>query len=267
MAIITLTTDLGLKDYYVSLIKAAILSQEPTTTIVDISHSIPKFDILQASFIVKNSYSAFPLGTIHIVGIDTDLRSDRCHLALKVNGHYFIGADNGLFSLIFDKVPDEIVELDLSQEVNYFTFPTKDIFVTAACHIARGGTLEMIGKKKESIAEMIMLRAITDPDMIRGNVIYIDDYENVICNITRDLFDKIGGGRRFTMFFRRTEYNITTIGNSYSDVVEGEMCALFGSTGYHEIAINKGVHGAGGGACSLLGLNQGATIRIEFHPA
>ena len=95
----------------------------------------------------------------------------------------------------------------------------------------------------------------------------IDDYENVICNITRDLFDEIGAERRFTIFFRRTEYNITVISNSYSDVVEGEMCALFGSTGYLEIAINKGVHGAGGGASSLLGLAQGDTIRIEFQSA
>ncbi|MCH7534311.1 MAG: SAM-dependent chlorinase/fluorinase [Bacteroidetes bacterium] len=264
MAIITLTTDLGLKDYYVSLIKAAILSQEPEATIVDISHDVPKFDLLQASFIIKNSYSAFPEGSIHIVGIDADLKEDRCHLALKVNGHYFIGADNGIFSLIFDKVPDEIVEISLNQDVNYFTFPTKDVFVPAACHIARGGTLEMLGRKKESLTEMIMLMATSDKNMIRGNVIYIDDYENVICNITIDMFNDIGKERRFTIYFRRTEYKITVISNTYSDVIDGEMCALFGSTGHLEIAINKGVHGAGGGASSLLGLAQGDTIRVEF---
>ena len=150
MAIITLTTDLGTKDYYLSTIKGAILTQFPDARIIDISNEVTKFDILQASFIVKNAYKSFPEGTIHIIGVNPENTVETSHIAIKVDGHYFIGADNGMFSLMFDKLPDKIVELTIQPDIGFQTFPTNDVFVKAACHIARGGTLEVIGKEKAS---------------------------------------------------------------------------------------------------------------------
>ena len=256
MAIITLTTDLGLKDYYLSTVKGAILSDCPDAIIVDISHDINKYDILQASFVVKNSYISFPKGSIHIIGITPEPEAP--HLAVSINDHYFIGADNGIFSLMFDKEPDMIVELQIRQDPEYLIFPTKDIFVKAACHIARGGELSVIGKKRDAFFEKTHFRAVIDEKVIKGSVIYVDSYQNAITNITETQFREVGKSRDFTIDFKQSDYNINKISKSYSDVPDGEKLALFSSSGYLEIAINKG-HASG-----LLGLKLNDTVRVEF---
>lgn len=259
MAIITLTTDLGLKDYYVSSVKGAILTEYPAAMIVDITHEVPAFDIQQAAFILKNAYPSFPEKTIHVIGVNAEADPDHPHVAVEINKHFFIGADNGIFSLLFDKVPEKIVELNIRQETDILTFPTRDVFVKAACHLARGGTMEIIGTPRKTIYERTLFRPVSESSMIRGTVIYIDSYKNVICNITKSLFKEIGKGRPFSIFFRRPDYNIDEISKAYNDVPEGEKLALFSSTGYLEIAINKGE------ASNLLGLKQNDTIRIEFY--
>jgi S-adenosylmethionine hydrolase len=264
MAIITLTTDMGLKDYYVASVKGAILSQYNEATIIDISHEIPPFDIATASFVIRNTYSDFPKGTVHIIGVNPEADVDTNHLAAEFDGHFFVGADNGIFSLLFDRTPDNVVELNLSQDTDELTFPTKDVFVKAACHLARGGTLEVIGRRTEEIRQRELFRAVVEGSIIRGQVIYIDGYGNVISNITESLFKEVGKGRPFTIYFRRASYDIHKIHNTYHDVPEGEKVALFSATGYLEIAINKGVEGSGGGANKLFGLKLNDTVRIEF---
>lgn len=258
MAIITLTTDLGLTDYYVASVKAAIFKEIPTINIVDITHQIPYFDIQKTAFVIKNCYADFPENTIHIIGVNSEADLEVPHVAIQYNGHYFIGADNGIFSLIFDTIPEKIVELTISQDTDRVTFPTRDVFVKAACHIARGGTLEVIGKPKQEITVRTMFRAISENNIIKGMAIYVDHYGNIITNITESLFKSFGKGRRFTLFFRSEEYEIKMINNTYSSVPEGERVALFSSTGYIEIAINKG------DASRLFGIHQGDVIRIEF---
>ncbi len=259
MAIITLTTDWGVKDYYVSAVKGAILSEYPEANIVDVSHLVPPFDILQASFILKNSFFNFPKGSVHLIGVNTLMEKDIRYLAVYSQGHYFIGADNGIFSLIFDSTPDKIIELNLPSNVYNITFPTKEILVKAACHMAKGGSIDLLGTEVNSYLERILLRAVVEGSVIRGSVIYIDSYKNVITNITQTLFEEIGKDRPFTVFFRKFEYNIDVISKSYTDVYEGEKVALFSSTGYLEIAINQGK------ASGLLGLDMGDTVRVEFY--
>lgn len=261
MAIITLTTDLGLKDYYVASVKGAILKELPETTIVDITHEIPAFDLTKSAFVIRNSYRDFPQGTIHIIGVNSDYDVETPHVAILIDGHYFIGADNGIFSLIHDNPPEKVVELTISQDTDRVTFPTKDIFVKAACHIARGGTLEVIGKLKTELSVRTLFRAVSENNTIRGMVIYIDHYGNIITNITERLFNEYGKGRKFTIYFRRAQYEITTISPSYNTVNEGEKLALFSSAGYLEIAINKG------NASQLFGISkvQEDMIRIEFY--
>ena len=258
MAIITLTTDLGLTDHYLSTIKGAILSQCPDVRIIDISHQITKHDVFQASFILKNAYKSFPKGTIHIIGMNPEAKIDTCHLAIYADGHYFIGADNGIFSLIFDVAPDKIVELNITQDTDFLTFPAKDLFVKAACHIARGGTLEVIGRTREGYLEKIAIRPVLDSNQLRGSVIYIDSYMNVITNITDKLFKNFCRDRNFAIYIKNLRYCITQISKSYNDVPDGEILALFSSTGHLELAINKGC------ASELMGLNLNDIIRIEL---
>lgn len=259
MAIITLTTDLGLVDSYVASVKGAILSELADVKIVDITHEIPSFDLLKTAFVIKNCYRDFPEGSIHIIGVNSETDINTPHVVIYNNGYYFIGADNGMFSIIFDTPPEKIFELTLSQDTDRFTFPTKDVFVKAACHIARGGTMEVIGKPRKQLAERTIFRAVSENNVIKGVAIYIDHYGNVITNITEELFKQFGRGRKFTLFFRTVEYEINVISESYSSVPEGERVALFSSTGFIEIALNKG------NASKLFGISQGNTIRIEFY--
>ena len=267
MKIITLTTDMGLKDYYVASVKGAILSELSDVNIVDISHQIASFDIAQASFVIKNCYNDFPKGTIHIISISPGNSSDTKHLLVENFGHYFIGADNGIFSLLFDKLPDNIFELTIREEENTQCFPTKNVFAKAACHIARGGTPEIIGKRTTEIKKRQLFRATVENHVIKGTVAYIDCYGNIITNISKDIFQEVGKGREFRIYLTRAGYMITKIHQQYSDVPEGEKIAIFSSSGNLEIAINKGVEGSGGGANKLFGLKINDTITIEFKEA
>lgn len=259
MPIITLTTDLGLKDYYVASVKGAILKQTPDVNIVDITHEIPSFNFSKAAFIIKNCYKDFPEGSIHILGVSSDYSLETPFLAVYENGHYFIGADNGIFSLIFDTPPEKIVELNLSLDTDKITFPTKDVFVKAACHIARGGTIEVIGKPKAELEVRTLFSAVSENNTIRGMASYIDHYGNIITNITESLFKNFGRGRRFTIFFRKSAHEISIISDSYHEVPEGERLAMFSSTGFLEIALNKS------NASKLLGIKENDIIRIEFY--
>ncbi|MDG1475998.1 MAG: SAM-dependent chlorinase/fluorinase [Vicingaceae bacterium] len=259
MAVITLTTDLGLVDNYVASVKGAILKGYPEATIVDITHEVPTFDFQKSAFILRNCYQDFPEGTVHIIGVNSEADVNIPHVALLANGHYFIGADNGVFSLIFDNPPEKVVELTISQDTDRVTFPTKDVFVKAACHIARGGTLEVIGTAKYELSVRTMFRAVSENNIIKGIATYIDHYGNVITNISESQFRNFGNGRSFKILFRREEYEIDVISPSYASVVDGERVAMFSSTGYIEIAINKA------NASKLFGINQGDTIRVEFY--
>lgn len=259
MAIITLTTDLGLIDNYVASVKGAILKNLPEVTIVDITHEVPSFDLPKSAFILKNCYQDFPEGTIHILGVNAEADLTTPHVALLANGHYFIGADNGVFSLIFDNPPEKVVALNISQDTDRITFPTKDVFVKAACHIARGGTLEVIGTANYELIVRTMFRAVLENNVIKGMAIYIDHYGNVITNISESQFKNFGNGRSFKIFFRSAEYEINEISPSYTAVVDGERVAIFSAAGFLEIAINKA------NASKLFGIHQGDIIRVEFY--
>ena len=256
---------MGLKDYYVAAMKGAIYSQLPDAKIVDISHNIPPFDILHASFVLKNTFKQFPKNTIHIIGVDAEKSEENNHLIVKNHDQYFIGADNGIFSLIFDKKPDGIWSININSEINDYSFPTKDIFVPIACHLARGGLPALVGKPIDKINTKKLFRPIIDKDSIKGMVCYIDKYGNLITNISKNTFKEERKNRPFKIFLRKSEYTINKIHTNYNEVSEGERVAIFGSSGFLEIAINKGVHGSGGGASQLFGILINDIITIEFE--
>ncbi|MCX6267910.1 MAG: SAM-dependent chlorinase/fluorinase [Bacteroidetes bacterium] len=258
MAIITLTSDWGLKDHYTGAVKGAILRLLPGAQIVDISHDIPAFDLNQAAFIIRNFYPNFPDGTIHILAINTEAAVETPHTLVFHRGHYFIGADNGIFSLLFDEKPEKIIELDIIQDSDYFTFSTRDVFVKVACHIAGGQPIEQLGFPKENILQRIAFQPVIQGDLIKGKVIYIDSYENVFTNITETLFKSAVKNRKFAITFRSPNYRITEISKSYKDVSLGEMLALFSTSGYIEIAMREGM------ASSLLGLKMDQMVTVEI---
>ena len=266
MPIITLTTDLGLKDHYVASVKGAILSQIPDINIVDITHNIDAFNISQTAYVIRNCYKDFPAGSIHILGVDAELSIDNSHLAVFAGGHYFIGTDNGTFPLLFDELKAEkIVQLNISQNTDSLTFPIKDVFVIAACHIARGGTLEIIGKEIAAFKEIKSeLKPVTEHDIntnndiIKGAVVYIDTYGNATTNISKDLFEQVRKGRDFVILFGREDERISKLREKYKDANKGEKLAIFSVNGMLEIAQNKGR------ATDLLGLKIHDYVRIEF---
>src|ERR1700753_3873862 len=260
MAIITLTTDLGDKDIYLAALKGSIFKLLPTVNVVDITNSIAPFNVQQAAFILKNSFHYFPEATVHLIGIDTVFSNSTRYLAIKYRNHYFVGADNGIFSLMFNAEPDEMVELTIMQDLKFLHFPVADIFVKAACHLAEGGKLSKIGVPVAEIEKKMNLQPAIEKNLIKGVVIYIDSFQNVITNITKDFFTSVQQGRQFSLSFKRNE-TINHLSWHYNEVPEGEKLCLFGISNHLEIAINKG------NASGLLGLNLGDSVIIDFLEA
>ena len=275
MSIITLTTDFGEKDHFAGAVKGAIYSELATIKIVDITHTVSPFHITEAAYIIQNAYKSFPTGTIHIVGVDGELNPENKHIAVLLDGHYFICANNGIISLLANEiVPEKIVEINIHNHVNS-NFPVLDVFVKVACHIARGGTLDVIGKSIPELKQLTGINPVVniEANQIIGNVIYIDNYGNVISNITKTLFDKVGKGRDYKVTARGTFFH--KIHTHYSDAInfnleknkreeDGKKIALWNSSQYLELAIYKSNPQTVGSASSLFGLGYRDSITINF---
>ena len=275
MPIITLTTDFGEKDHFAGAVKGAIYSELVDIRIVDISHSISPFHITEAAYIIQNAYRSFPPGTIHIIGIDSELHPENKHIAGSLDGHFFICANNGIISMLASEIkPEKIDEINIHYRLAS-NFPVLDVFVKVACHIARGGTLEVIGKTISEIKQLTGIRPVvnTDANQIIGNVIYIDNYGNVVSNITKTLFDKIGKGREFKITARTA--NFSKVHARYSDAInfdlpaekreeDGKKLALWNSSGYLELSIYKSNPSTVGSASTLFGLEFRDTLTVNF---
>ncbi|MCH7785579.1 MAG: SAM-dependent chlorinase/fluorinase [Bacteroidetes bacterium] len=275
MSIITLTTDFGEKDHFAGAVKGAIYSELDNIRIVDISHSISPFHITEAAYIIQNAYKSFPPGSIHLIGIDSELNPENKHIAVLLDGHYFICANNGIISMLASNIiPEKIVEINIHDRIET-NFPVLDVFVKVACHIARGGTLEVIGKSISSIKQLTGIKPVinSEGNQIIGNVIYIDNYGNVICNITKTLFEKTGKGRDFKISARTA--NFSKVHTHYSEAInfnipkdrreeDGKKLALWNSSGYLELAIYKSNPSTVGSASTLFGLEYRDTITVKF---
>lgn len=276
MNIVTLTTDFGLKDFSVGVTKAALMQCIENVQIVDISHQISPFNLAEAAYILKNSYGAFPKGSIHIVGIESEKTPENQHLVIAFDDHFFIGANNGIFSLLMEeKKADKIVEINIHNTL-VSSFPVLDTFVQIAAHLSQKGTMEVIGKPINKIRELKNIKPIIDIDkkQILGSVIYIDNYGNIITNITKKQFESVGKTRPFTILARTVKFK--KIHNSYSDAIDwsisrekryedGKKIALFNSVGHLELALYKSNPTTVGGASSLFGLTYRDAITIQFE--
>jgi len=264
MAILTLTTDFGLRDHYVAAVKGAVYSQLPDVNIVDISHQVMPFDIREAAFHVRNAYPYFPKGTVHMIGVRAELGDEAPHRLVFYDGHYFVAADTGVFRLMFNREPDAIYDLNLPSDSDVLTFPVLHVFVKAVCHILRGGTPEVIAKKTKTLTSVLIGAAMETGDSIRGHVVHIDRYDNLLTDIHQSLFKEVGMGRTCNIHLRTKRKDIKRISQRYSDVSPGLLLALFNTEGYLEIAVNGGAPGVGGGAAQLLGLKNDDIILIVF---
>jgi len=275
MPIITLTTDFGYRDPYVGAVKGSILRELPEATIVDISHQIDPFNIQDCAYTLKNAYTAFPEGSVHIVGVDSELSPENQHIAVQADGHYFVTANNGVMSLITSEVkPEEVVEIELPN-IRPGSFPVQQVFVQAACHIARGGKLEVLGKPFDQLRDVreFEARIGNDGRTISGNVIYIDNYGNVVTNIHKSLFEAYRNGRSYEILARTTK--LREVHQRYNGIINynlergqrkgaGDALALFNSSGFMELAIYKSDLVSVGGASTLLGLKYRDLITVNF---
>lgn len=274
MKIITLTSDLGLTDHYVASLKGQLLSHLGDVNLIDISHGVQSFNIAQAAFYVNNASKDFPVGTIHFLHVDSTPvihigkpEHNTYPLIMQLNGQFFIGADNGIFSLLNEyQTYEKLVRIDFSAAGMDLRYAVRNIYIPAMKAILAGEKPENLGDETTSLRQAFTTQATIEKNLIKGTVIHVDSFGNVITNITEELFNQIGKKHPFIIFFKNSNYFIDQISTSYSDVPMGEKLALFNENGFLEIAINKGTIGSGGGANSLLGLNVKDIVRVEFHP-
>ena len=274
MSIITLTTDFGHKDYFVGALKGKILSEHKEAVIVDISHEIDLFNTLEASYCIEAAYHNFPKGTIHIIGVDSERVGDTQHIAMQWDDHYFICADNGILNtLIQKKIPQKIVAITIHDRLNT-DVSDMDVFVAVACHIARGGLLNVIGKEIPSLKPVSVLTSSITNDLseIKGQIVYIDSFGNCVTNISHKQFNETIRGRKFEIVIKNKKFS--RLHKNYSDFpvsdvkqlkdLEGDFLALFNENGYLEIAIYKSNPKTVGSAATLLGLHFRDTVSIKF---
>ena len=276
MSIITLTTDFGIKDHFLGSVKGALHQNIPDVKIVDISNNISPFNIIEAAYIIENSYKSFPKNSIHIIGVDSELTPEKKHLAVYLDEHYFICSDNGILSLLFNKIkPEKIIEINIYNN-SITSFPVLDVFVKVAAHIYRGGNIDLVGNKTEKVIDVHEINPILNQkkNEIVGHVIYIDNYENVVINISKDVFKKFGKSRPYVINARN--YQFKKIYKNYSDAIkfdikkefrkqEGKKIALFNKSNYLELSIYKSNPKLSGGASSLFGLKYRDVVTISFQ--
>ncbi|MBP9186312.1 MAG: SAM-dependent chlorinase/fluorinase [Bacteroidia bacterium] len=255
MKIITLTSDYGLNTYYAAALKARLLGVIPNAVIVDISHNLPSYDLIQGAFLLQSCLNDFTLETIHIVAIDTNLLVHKDILIGKKNNHWVIAADNGFLSKVFDswdviyKVKSNLFSVDdLS--------PEKNIFTQIAAYIVNDTNINEYAEVAVPNIIVDNLKPVILHDQIRASIIHVDGYNNAITNLNKSTFEDWVGDTKYTVYYRKIE-SLEKISTNYANVKNGDGVAVFNDVGWLEVAINKGQ------GTSLLGLKLGDQIIIE----
>ncbi|MFC2123230.1 S-adenosyl-l-methionine hydroxide adenosyltransferase family protein [Bacteroidota bacterium] len=255
MALITFMSDFGTSDHYVAAVKARILSINPGLKIVDISHNINQFDIGHGAYVLKSVFHDFPEGTIHLAAVDSQGIGKNKNIVLKIEDHFFVGADNGLFSMLSEKDPSIIAELHHSEE-ECPNFPAREVLAKAAAMLASGSNVQDVGNFTSEYNRLLSRQVKATKKQISGNVIRVDHYGNLITNIEEEVFNILKKNRGYTVSFGREVMD--RISTAYCDVEAGDCFISFNSLGYLEIGINKG------NASELLGLSIDSPVQIFF---
>jgi S-adenosylmethionine hydrolase len=237
MLIVTLTTDWKDGDYSIGRLKACILSRCSDVCIIDITHNIASYNALQAVFVLKNTYKHFPNGSIHIIGVNSEPSPKNQIAVMENDKHFFVGANDGMLSLICEKPPKSIVALPYDDK--FQAFRSLELFANCVKAISTGLALEDFGSKCEFIQGFSSKVSCFESRII-GRVLYIDSFGNAITNIDRETFEKICKNRKFEIIVQNNFIKITELSQYYDDVKTGKILALFNSIGLLEISINQG---------------------------
>ena len=276
MSIITLITDFGNKDHFVGKIKGEIYRNYNEAKVVDISNNVSPFNIMEAAYILENSYKSFPENTVHIIDVDSEITLEKKHIVVFLDNHFFISADNGILSILTQSIrPEKIYEINIQEELREIDSST-NIFSKVACHLAKGGKPEIIGKAIDKIKSVKNLKPFINEDLsqIVSSVIYIDNFGNVVTNLKKDLFENTRRGRSFEISVRN--YKFRNIFNKYSDIVkfelppnkrndEGKGLVVFNSSDFLQISIYRSNPQNVGTASSLMGLKVYDSVTISFN--
>ena len=255
MALLTLTSDIGEQDYLLGAIKGQVLNILPQALIVDISHSLSPFNYTQTAYICRNAIKSFPSYTFHLLLVNLFEKKPEQLLLAYHQEQYILCADNGLLTMIVEGKPEVVIALPLEKVAARNTMHCVQVMANAILQLQNGADLRKIGIPDIEYLEKNHLRPLLGENWIEGQIILIDNFENVVVNITHEQFEEQRKGRSFRIIFKRDEI-ISTISETYADVPIGEKLALFNSAGYLEIAINKG------NAAGLFGL-QGFTEQSQ----
>lgn len=257
--ILTLTTDFGLRDFYVGALKGTILSINPDIQIVDAAHTITGHDVLEAAFILKGFYQSFPKGTAHLAVVDPGVGGSRRPILLESRNYFFIGPDNGIFSYVCrEEGIERAIHLSTTR---YFaaevsdTFHGRDIFGPVAAHLLSGVEPRWLGPEITDFVRLTLPEVRTSGNTISGQVVYVDRFGNLVTNIegarlaaAADRKLRITAGRAV----------IEGLSQSYDRVAPGAPVALISSMQTLEISVNKN------SAATALGLTRGAEVKVEI---
>ena len=240
MRIVVLLTDFGLKDNFVGTVKGVILNINDKANIVDLSHDVEHQDILGAAFLLKSSYRYFSKGTIFLTVVDPGVGRERHAIIVKTRNYLFVGPDNGVLSLaVFEDGLKAAVKISnkkyMLKDISD-TFHARDIFAPASAYLSKGIPLASFGRPLKEIKRMHVREPEAKGNILRGEVIYIDRFGNLITNIDKKQFFLFTGDKKFDIQIR--EKKIISLSKAYQEVGQGEVLAIFGSSGYLEIAVN-----------------------------
>jgi len=258
---ITLTTDFGLTEHYVGAMKGVIYSIYPAAKIVDITNAVPSFDVLDGAIAISQAYNQFPKDTVHVVVVDPGVGGARRPILAHVGQYIFLAPDNGVLSLVFER--EERVTVRHITSEHYFhqpvsnTFHGRDIFAPVAAYLSKGVDSTKFG---EEINDYVRFAApkpkAAAPNSWKAVVLKSDKFGNLITNITAkdipELFED--SARPFKITVGKGE--VTKLCSSYSEGAQGELVAVLGSTGFLEIATNKGP------ASRLAGADKGSEVSV-----
>jgi S-adenosylmethionine hydrolase len=242
LPIITLLTDFGTKDHYVASMKGVILSINPRCILIDISHQVSPQDIQEGAFLLAHSYSYFPKGTIHLSVVDPGVGGMRKPILLVTQNHFFIGPDNGLFTLVAQR--EKVKKVIILSQPKYFlhkispTFHGRDIFAPVAAHLSLGTRPNAFGHQTHSWVKIGFRKPAIREGKLLGEVLHIDAFGNLISNIDEKIFFRCTKGQPSVIWVAKKE--IHGLGKAYWEGKPGEPMTLFGSSGYLEISMNEG---------------------------
>lgn len=259
--VITMISDFGLHDHYVGTMKGVMLRIHPEARLIDVTHQITVQDVLEASLVLDGGYRYFPAGTVHLVVVDPGVGSGRRPILVAGSEHLFVGPDNGTFTTIIESDPAarvfEIVERRFLLPNISDTFHGRDVFAPVAAFLARGVAPEEFGPQITDPCRLSLPVPRIWGDQIRGEVIHIDSFGNIVSNITRADFERAVGTKRFRILVNGKV--IDRIHRTYADQERGQALALFGSNDLLEIAI------AEGRAERRVGAGKGDTVLVEIE--